>query len=69
MFGITAQDINGVTYHFVMDTVKQVREFALSAKREFETLVSEATYDGQVLGRHDSAMLVHSALAWEHTGA
>ncbi len=68
MFGITARDTNGVTYGFAIDTVEQVRQFAKDAKRDFGTVVVEATYRGESLGFHDYATLCYGSLPWSHTG-
>jgi len=69
MFGITARDINGVVYGFVIDTVEQVREFATDARRNYGTGIVEATYNNKPLGFHDMATLAYGTRPWEHTGA
>jgi len=68
MFGITARDINGVTYGFAIDTPEQVREFARQARQEFGTMVTDVTYKGEALGFHDYATLCYGSLPWAHTG-
>lgn len=68
MFGITARDINGVTYGFVIDTVEQVRKFATDSMRNYGTGIVEATYKNEPLAWGDMARLAYGTLPWEPRG-
>jgi hypothetical protein len=67
-FGITARDINGVEYGFVVYSWEAVREFAQDCYHTYGTMVTAVTMDNEYLGAHDVATLCYGTLPWEYTG-
>jgi hypothetical protein len=66
-FGVTARDINGVEYGFVMYSVEQVREFAQDCYHTYGTMVTKVYLNNEELSSHDTTMLAYGTLDWAPT--
>lgn len=67
-FGVTATDVNGVDYGFVMYSVEQVRAFAKDCRQTYGTMVTKVYLNNEELTDHDRIMLAYGTLDWELTG-
>lgn len=63
-FGVTARDINGVEYGFVMYSVEQVRAFAKDCRENYGTMVTRVYLNNEELTWADTATLAYGSLPW-----